>query len=312
MGRSPAYVRGMFTAIAPRYDFLNHLLSLNVDRSWRRTAVARLGWEAKPDGTYLDLCAGTLDLAAELARREGFRGRVIGADFAVPMLAQGRAKASRTVPIAADALALPFPAARFDGAMVGFGVRNVADLDRALSEAARVLKPGARFVILEFATPRWAPLRAIYLFYFRRVLPAIGRLVSKHRDAYTYLPESVLAFPEPEALSQRLRAAGFSHVGFERLTGGICAVHYGTRESPGVRRRDREGGRSHTRDAPRLGRQGNHGSRRSLHEVARRRTGAAVHESDAAPGRQVELPSRGESVRVGAPDGAGTRRRAPR
>src|SRR5689334_5341739 len=153
-----AYVRDMFTAIAPRYDFLNHLLSLNIDRSWRRAAVARLGWEAKPDGTYLDLCAGTLDLAAELARRDGFRGRVIGADFVVPMLERGKDKAPRTVPVAADALARPFPAARFDGAMVGFGVRNVADLDRALSEAARVLKPGARFVILEFATPRWAPL----------------------------------------------------------------------------------------------------------------------------------------------------------
>jgi demethylmenaquinone methyltransferase / 2-methoxy-6-polyprenyl-1,4-benzoquinol methylase len=221
----------MFTAIAPRYDFLNHLLSLNVDRSWRRTAVARLGWEAKPDGTYLDLCAGTLDLAAELASREGFRGRVIGADFVVPMLALGRDKAPppRTVPVAADALALPFPAARFDGALVGFGVRNLVDLDGGLREAARVLKPGARLVILEFATPRLAPLRAIYLFYFRRILPAIGRLVSKHREAYTYLPESVLAFPEPEALSQRLTAAGFSRVRFERLTGGICVVHYGTR-----------------------------------------------------------------------------------
>ena len=229
MGRSAAYVRNMFTAIAPRYDFLNHLLSLSVDRSWRRTAVARLGWEAKPDGTYLDVCAGTLDLAAELTRQAGFRGRVIGADFVVPMLAQGRDKSPRTAPVAADALALPFPAAQFDGALVGFGVRNLADLDSGLCEAARVLKPGARLVILEFATPRFAPLRAIYLFYFRRILPAIGRLVSKHREAYTYLPESVLAFPEPEALSQRLEAAGFSRVGFERLTGGICAVHYGTR-----------------------------------------------------------------------------------
>ena len=227
--RSAAYVRGMFTAIAPRYDFLNHLLSLNVDRSWRRTAVARLGWEAKPDGTYLDLCAGTLDLAAELARRDGFRGRVIGADFAVPMLAQGRNKSPRAVPVAADALQLPFPSARFDGALVGFGLRNLADIDRGLHEAARVLKPGARFVVLDFTTPRFAPLRAVYLFYFRRILPAIGRLVSKHRDAYTYLPESVLAFPEPEALTARLSAAGFSRVGFERLTGGICALHYGTR-----------------------------------------------------------------------------------
>jgi len=229
MARSSAYVRGMFTAIAPRYDFLNHLLSLNVDRSWRRAAVARLDWEAKPDGTYLDLCAGTLDLAAELAKRDGFRGRIVGADFVLPMLQLGRHKAERTAPVAADALQLPFRSARFDGAIVGFGVRNLADLDAGLHEAARVLKPGARFVILEFATPRFAPLRAVYLFYFRHVLPAIGRLVSKHRDAYTYLPESVLAFPEPEALSHRLAAAGFSRVGFERLTGGICAVHYGTR-----------------------------------------------------------------------------------
>lgn len=219
----------MFTEIAPRYDFLNHLLSLNVDRAWRRAAVARLGWEAKPDGTYLDLCAGTLDLAAELARREGFRGRIVGADFVVPMLKRGRHKAASTSPVAADALELPFPTARFDGVLVGFGVRNLADLDAGLHEAARVLKPGARLVILEFATPRFAPLRAVYLFYFRRILPAIGRLVSKHRDAYTYLPESVLGFPEPEALSQRLVAAGFSRVGFERLTGGICTVHHGTR-----------------------------------------------------------------------------------
>ncbi|HEV8265118.1 MAG TPA: ubiquinone/menaquinone biosynthesis methyltransferase [Gemmatimonadales bacterium] len=219
----------MFTAIAPRYDFLNHLLSLNVDRSWRRRAVARLGWEAKPDGVYLDLCAGTMDLAAELARQQGFRGTVLGADFVVPMLTRGRGKAPRTVPVAADALALPFPDARFHGALVGFGVRNLADLDAGLHEAARVLRPGGRLVILEFATPRFAPLRAAYLFYFRHILPAIGRMVSKHREAYTYLPESVLAFPEPAALARRFGDAGFSDVGFELLSGGICAVHHGTR-----------------------------------------------------------------------------------
>ena len=224
-----SYVRRMFTAIAPRYDFLNHLLSLNIDRRWRRRAIGRLGWEARPDGIYLDLCAGTMDLAATLARTPGFRGRVIGADFAIPMLRLGRGKAERTAPVAADALALPFPAAQFDGVMVAFGVRNLADVDRGLAEAARVLKPGARLVVLEFATPRFAPLRAAYLFYFRHVLPAIGRAVSKHRDAYTYLPESVLAFPEPEGLARRLAGAGFSGVAFERLTGGICALHHATR-----------------------------------------------------------------------------------
>src|SRR6266702_4396824 len=192
-----SYVRGMFTAIAPRYDLLNHLLSFTVDRYWRRAAVRRLGWERKPDGVYLDLCSGTLDLAAALARAPGFRGTVIGADFVVPMLARGRGKAGRTRPVGADALALPFP----DG----------------------------RFVVLEFSTPRFAPLRALYLFYFRRVLPAIGRAVSKHRDAYSYLPESVLEFPGPEALARRLAAAGFSGVRYELLSGGICAVHHGAR-----------------------------------------------------------------------------------
>jgi demethylmenaquinone methyltransferase / 2-methoxy-6-polyprenyl-1,4-benzoquinol methylase len=225
----PSYVRRMFAAIAPRYDFLNHLLSLNVDRAWRRAAVARLGWEARPDGVYLDLCAGTLDLAATLARAPGFRGRVLGADFAVPMLARGLRKAPRATPVAADALVLPFPDASFDGATVGFGVRNLADLDSGLREAYRVLKPGARFVVLEFATPRFAPFRALYLFYFRRIVPAIGRAVSKHRDAYTYLPESVLAFPEPDALAARIGGAGFRDVTYERLTGGICAVLHGTR-----------------------------------------------------------------------------------
>jgi len=224
-----SYVRGVFTAIAPRYDFLNHLLSLNVDRRWRRRAVRRLGWERRADGLYLDLCAGTLDLAATLASADGFRGRVIGADFAIPMLERGRGKSARVRPVGADALELPFPDAGFDGALVGFGMRNLADLDRGLAEAARVLKPGSRLVVLEFTTPRFGPLRAAYLFYFRRLLPLIGRAVSKHTDAYTYLPESVLHFPSPDGLARRLEAAGFRDVGFELLSGGICALHHGTR-----------------------------------------------------------------------------------
>jgi demethylmenaquinone methyltransferase/2-methoxy-6-polyprenyl-1,4-benzoquinol methylase len=170
-----------------------------------------------------------MDLAAELARQAGFYGSVVGADFVVPMLARGRTKAARAVPVAADALTLPFPDASFDGAMVGFGLRNLADLDAGLREAARVLKPGARFVALEFSTPRLAPLRAVYLFYFRRVLPVVGRVVSKHTDAYTYLPESVLAFPDPDAFAARFTAAGFRDVRYDVLAGGICALHHGAR-----------------------------------------------------------------------------------
>src|SRR2546427_2867019 len=142
----------MFAAAPPRYDLLNPRLSLNLDRRWRRAAVARLGWEARPDGVYLDLCAGTMDLAAALAREPRFRGRVIGADFVVPMLELGRGKSARAAPVAADALLLPFPARPFDGAPVGFGGRTLPDLNAGLRGPAPVLRPGARFVVLEFAT----------------------------------------------------------------------------------------------------------------------------------------------------------------
>jgi demethylmenaquinone methyltransferase/2-methoxy-6-polyprenyl-1,4-benzoquinol methylase len=145
------------------------------------------------------------------------------------MLERGRGKAPRATPVGADAVTLPFPDAVFDGAMVGFGVRNLADLDAGLAEAARVIRPGGRFVVLDFTTPRFAPLKAAYLFYFRRVLPVVGRAISKHTDAYSYLPESVLEFPDPEAFARRLVAAGFSDVGYELLTGGICAIHHATR-----------------------------------------------------------------------------------
>ncbi|HEX8693231.1 MAG TPA: class I SAM-dependent methyltransferase [Longimicrobium sp.] len=230
-GEKAAAVRRMFGAIAPRYDLLNHLLSANVDRLWRRRAVDALGWERSPEGLYLDNCAGTLDLAVELARREGFRGRVVGSDFTFAMLERGTGKVARlpVEPACADALLLPFPDAVFDGATVGFGVRNLADLDAGLAEMARVLRPGARLVVLEFTTPAWQPFRALYLFYFLKVLPAVGRLVSKHDSAYTYLPESVRHFPEPPALAAKLEQAGFGGVGWRTLSGGIAALHWGER-----------------------------------------------------------------------------------
>ena len=225
------YVREMFTAIAPRYDLLNHLLSFNVDRAWRRRAVDRLGWERRPRGRFLDACAGTLDLAAELARRPGFAGRVVGADFAAPMLRLGAGKVAGS-PVsgaAADTLDLPFPDGTFDGATVGFGLRNLASLEAGLRELRRVLRPDARLVILDFTTPPSAALRTLYLFYFRRVLPVVGRLVSGHPTAYTYLPASVTEFPAPQALARRMADAGFRDAGFRLLTGGIAAIHWGNR-----------------------------------------------------------------------------------
>jgi len=224
-------VRRMFGAIAHRYDFLNHLLSLNRDRAWRRRAVDRLLQGAPTDGLYLDACAGTFDLSVELAARPGFSGKVLAFDFAYPMLDAGRAKLSgrRILPACADALSLPLPDASVAGAMVAFGVRNLADLDAGLRELARVVRPGGRVVILEFMTPAWQPFRALYLSYFKLILPAIGRLVSKHGSAYSYLPASVLAFPEPPELAKRMRAAGWRDVKWDVMTGGIVAAHYGVR-----------------------------------------------------------------------------------
>lgn len=228
-----AYVRRMFSEIAPRYDLLNHLLSLNIDRGWRRAALARLAWEREPDGVYLDLCAGTLDVGAALARAPGFRGLVLGADFAEPMLRRGLGKAPAGVlrPVTADALQLPLPDESVSGAVVAFGVRNLADLDAGLSEVFRVLRPGARFVILEFSTPPSPVIRAAYHAYSRHILPAIGRVVSGHATAYRYLPESVAQFPEVGALADRLRGAGFDQVGFRLLTFGVAALHEGGKPS---------------------------------------------------------------------------------
>ena len=224
-----SYVRALFTAIAPRYDLLNHTLSLNIDRRWRRQAVDRLGWTERPEGTYLDLCAGTLDLAAELAGRPGFHGRVIGADFVVPMLKLGMAKTRGLSAVGADALELPFARGQFDGCTIGFGVRNLTDLDAGLREIARVLRPGGRAVILELTTPTAWPIRPLYLMYSRSVLPRIGRLVSKHTTAYSYLPASIAEFPPSEALAEHMRTAGFRDVGYQSLTFGVAAIHWGVR-----------------------------------------------------------------------------------
>ena len=223
-------VQQIFSEIAPRYDLLNHVLSLNIDRAWRRKAVDALGWTDAPGGTYLDACAGTYDLALELAGRQGFTGSVVASDFAHPMLAQGLPKIERAAvrSVCGDSQRLPFDADVFDGVTVGFGVRNLSDLDRGLAELRRVLKPGKRLVVLEFTVPPSPLVRAGYLFYFHRVLPVVGRIVSGHPWAYTYLPESVKEFPGPAELGGRFEGVGFHDVGWRLVSMGIAAIHWGS------------------------------------------------------------------------------------
>ncbi|HEX5757889.1 MAG TPA: ubiquinone/menaquinone biosynthesis methyltransferase [Thermoanaerobaculia bacterium] len=229
--KSRAAIRDMFAGVAPRYDLLNRLLSGSLDLVWRRRAAAALDLPA--GSRVLDLCAGTGDQALAL-RRHGLT--VAAADFCLPMLALARRKfgvsgkgGPRPAPLAADALVLPFASGTFDGATVAFGVRNVADLDRGLGELGRALRPGGRLAILEFALPRARLLRSLYLFYFRRLLPRIGRLLSPRGSAYAYLPSSVLEFPQRDDFLPRMETAGFAELSWRDLAGGVVCLYLGRR-----------------------------------------------------------------------------------
>jgi demethylmenaquinone methyltransferase/2-methoxy-6-polyprenyl-1,4-benzoquinol methylase len=231
-----AYVREMFDAIAPRYDLLNRVLSFRLDRRWRRRAVAALDVARSPAGRYLDLCAGTLDVARAIAREPGFSGAVVGADFAENMLRKGitngagpRRAPIEPLPVVADALRLPLPSGVFAGAVVSFGIRNVTSLEAALVEARRVLEPGARFVVLEFNTPPNRVVRALNHAYTGVLLPRIGRFVSGHDTAYAYLPESIEQFPSVDALAAMMTRAGFRDVTWRPMMFGVVALHVGTR-----------------------------------------------------------------------------------
>lgn len=223
-------VQDMFARIAPRYDFLNHLLSFSFDRVWRRrTAQVLAPRLAASTGRALDLCCGTADLTLELARVSA--GTVVGSDFAHPMLVRARKKAAaqrrRIVLVEADALQLPFADAAFDVVTAAFGFRNLANYRRGLEEFFRVLNPGGEVGILEFALPGGGLWGRLYRFYFRRLLPCIGNTLSGVRGPYGYLPASVEEFPGCDEFARWMEAAGFRSVSYQVWTGGTVALHRG-------------------------------------------------------------------------------------
>jgi demethylmenaquinone methyltransferase/2-methoxy-6-polyprenyl-1,4-benzoquinol methylase len=219
----------MFSGIAKRYDLLNHLLSGNVDKRWRRLVATRVREKLSSSGAcVLDVACGTGDLALELFESTG--ARVVGTDFCRPMLQIAANKLAREIPlIEGDALNLPFRDASFEAVTIAFGLRNLASVEGGLAELRRVLKPGGWVAVLEFSRPANAMLRPLFSLYFRRVLPLMGGLISGSPMAYSYLPASVQKFPDQKQLSLLMQRAGFERVQFENLTGGIAALHMGRR-----------------------------------------------------------------------------------
>lgn len=226
-------VREMFAGIANRYDLLNHLLSGNTDKRWRRLVAKRLHEVLSQEGARaLDVACGTGDLSLALAKGTG--ARVVGTDFCRPMLEIAQRKASADdfseIPfIEGDALKLPFADSSFDAVTIAFGLRNLSSVEAGLKELRRVLKPQGRAAILEFSTPVVPGFRALFRFYFTRVLPKIGGMISGSRGAYEYLPDSVARFPDQKRLAAMMTEAGFEEVEYKNLTGGVAALHLGTR-----------------------------------------------------------------------------------
>ncbi len=220
------FVRAMFGAIAHRYDLLNSLLSLGLHKRWKRYAIQLV--DVPPGGLALDVCCGTGDLVFLLKQRLGPGGRAIGVDFAEPMIQRARdrgAGLSGVWFVQGDAEALPFPQEAFHAATVGFGVRNVPRVERALRELFRVLKPGGRLVVLEFSAPRNSLFAKLYDFYSYTAIPWLGRRLSRHPHAYWYLPNSIRGWPDQDAFAELLRQAGFVRVGYKNLLFGAVAVH---------------------------------------------------------------------------------------
>lgn len=221
-------VREMFARISPRYDLLNHLLSANVDKRWRRRVVKKLQPLLAANARLLDVGCGTGDLSIELFEKTA--AQVVGIDFCRPMLDLASEKAPGLPFIEGDALRLPFADASFDGITIGFALRNLSSVDAGLAELKRVLKPQGVVAILEFSQPTVPGFRELVRFYYWRLLPWIGGRLTGSRNAYEYLPASIARFPDQETLASMMRAAGFEKVEFENLSGGIAALHMGRRQ----------------------------------------------------------------------------------
>ena len=225
-------VREMFATIAARYDLLNHLLSGNIDKRWRRSvAKALFGTLSEPGARILDVACGTGDLSLTLF--EAGEAKIVGLDFCRPMLDIAQSKAAKSdveLPfVEGDALDLPFRDGSFEAATIAFGMRNLVSVEAGFKELLRVLKPGGRVAVLEFSRPSAPLLRSLFRVYFTRVLPLFGGLISGSKSAYQYLPDSVSRFPDQSELASLMKEAGFVEISFQNLTGGIAALHTGTR-----------------------------------------------------------------------------------
>lgn len=229
--KDPVKIQTMFTTIAHRYDFLNMVLSLGIDKSWRKFAIGQLPGSANP--RYLDVATGTGDVALEIVRRIP-GSKVTGVDFSEGMLEIGKSKVGKAglgdrIDMSfGDAAALPFEDNTFDGSIIAFGIRNVQDYKKGISEMGRVVKKGGKVVILEFTTVQNRVIKPFYRFYISNVLPFIGGLISGKMGAYKYLPQSMLAFPSPDELKKTMEETGLADVRYYKLTLGIAAVHVGT------------------------------------------------------------------------------------
>ena len=220
-------VREMFSGIAGKYDFLNHFLSLNIDKRWRRKVRRQLGSILdNPENMVLDVACGTGDLAVELASG---KARIIGTDFCRPMLEIAAEKDAQLPWVEADGMRLSFPDESFDAVTIAFGLRNFANWENGLAELRRVIKTGGKLAVLEFSAPLVPGFKQLFAFYFSSILPRIGGAVSGSRGAYEYLPDSVSKFPDQKGLSDLMGQIGFSEVEYLNLTGGIAAIHTGIR-----------------------------------------------------------------------------------